>query len=279
MGELENILIYKSGLTATYNICLIYEKLKRTKDTTEQEKLYRLIEDFITLERSIYNKLELSDVDKYLDASDQLEGNQNEVIIRYRDKLLARKIELLQKDNSLMEYLKIDSAFFSLININAITLTYQKLKSIKTSSLTTNDADFLNRMLSHFHVLKYDRLETDKLSEEYALSYRYDFDRIRPLNLNKIPGLDTLNQLCIPLANNAIEALINNHNKAKNPFNTLYSLYYSSILEVCLEIANIDSLKEITKYCNKVLVSPKDYQLEAGCIRRLIYKRKNELGI
>lgn len=281
MEELKNKHVYLPGFTISYNICLVYEKLKRSRQDNidETEKLYRFIEDLIKAENIAYNKLTLNEVESYLKEIDNLENSQDELVIRYKDKLMNRKIDLLSKENPVMKYLKVDSGVFSLININAIILIYQKLKSISKMHLSINDQEFLNNMFSSFNVLKYTKLAPDKLTEEFALSQRYNFDIIKPINLKKIPKIESINSICVPMATNAIHKIISSHKKEKTPNNILYSLYYINILEIALSIADIASLKKIVTYCNEALTSPKDYQLEAGSIRRLIYKRKDELGI
>ena len=279
MSGLENKDIYSEGLTTSYHICLLYEILKNSNNKLVDLQIFKLIEDYIVLERNIYNCLSLEEVNKYLDEIDNLDS-EDDLVLRYRNKLLLRKFNIYKADNaSFVDYLKIDMAIASVITINAIALVYKKMELMKSDRLNTGDKMFLDALYKRFNRFKYEKLAHDNYIEDYALNYGYDFSKVKAIDLDNIPSLSVLNSLCIPMANNAIKNLIDNHTNKKNSNTVLEDLYYYSILEVVLSITDYQSLNQIIEYCNNVLTRPQDYQFEAGCIRRLIYNRKDELEL
>ena len=273
MDQIINIEIYNEGFNISYQICLLYEKLKYIKEE-DSESIFILIEKLISIENKIYGRLSMDEVKKYQQSIDIID---NIPIKRYINKLYTREINILNTTNNKYDYLKINSYIEAIINIDTLSLLYKKLTSFKTSKISSQDQKFLKELFNCFNQMKFDYLNTFKLSEDYSLPKRYNFNKISPINMGSIPEIAYNNYLFIPYANFAIKYIIENHDKPKNPVNILNNLYYISVLEIILSIVDYNSLREIVNYCNSELTNPSSYQLEAGSIRRLLYKRKNEL--
>lgn len=274
---------YFSGYIISARLVCLYDKLRELSynsmdDTDEYNQIINEIKRIIKIENEEYDKLEIEEVNFYLDSICRL-GIITAIDERYYIKLLNHKKRLSDTprldDDSLIS-LVIDSK----MQIDILKKMYELLNRDIADDLEENE--FLNELRLYFDASKYAYMTSNNYLEIMALYSNFDVNKIPKLDFYKIEEefnfkfINESQSIFIDLITFSIDNLFKLDNDDNNVEKVFEMLYSFSEVEVFLEYLNKDSLKIISDYYNQNKKKCKNIVSQVN-VKRLINNRKKEL--